>query len=299
MKTIRRLELRHVVCPIDLSGQLRSSLQYAMAIARARHAELRTLHVVPTEGPAHPHGLGSITRQRLMQQLQESVVHVDPTYDFFGSAIRSGDPATQILQYARSMRADLIVMGAPGADRPERPLGPVASVVVARSDCPVLTVPAHSAASSHEAGVFSRIVCGIDWSPSSATVIRQALSLAWETGGRLTYACITSESNATSPSEIRRKLLTVIPPEAYGWCEVDVIVITGTPSLEIVRLAAEHAADLVVVGAPRRWISTTHAILSDSLCPVLVAHDAQPLPWPAVRLSRESEALPGMNRTRV
>ena len=298
MGTTRRLEIRGVVCPLDLSGEFRASLQYAMAIARARNAEVRAVHVAPTEGPANPHGLGSITRERLMQQLRESLAQADPTHDLVGSAVRNGDPATQILQYARAMRADLIVMGAPGADRPERPLGPVASVVIARSDCPVLAVPAHPG-SLNESGVFSRIVCGIDWSPSSGSVIRQALSLAWETGGGLTYVCVMPKSDSTSPLEIRRKLLTAIPAEANGWCTIDVIVMTGVPGLEIVELATQHGADLVVVGAPRRWTSTTHAVLSHSLCPVLVTHDAQPLPWPAVRLSQKSDVLAGMNRSRA
>jgi len=232
-----------------------------------------------------------------MLQLRASLAEADPAHDLVGSAVRNGDPATQILQYARAMRADLIVMGAPGADRPERPVGPVAAVVIARSDCPVLAVPAHPR-SLNESGVFSRIVCGIDWSPSSAGVIRQALSLAWETGGRLTYICIMPESDSTSLVEVRRKLLNAIPDEATGWCEVDVLVMTGEPSVEIVKLAAEHNADLVVVGAPRRWTSTTHAVLRHSFCPVLVTHDAQPLPWP-VRLANESDVLAGMNRSRA
>jgi nucleotide-binding universal stress UspA family protein len=298
MRTMQRLDLRHVVSPVDLSGQFRSSLQYAMAIARARNAELRTLHVVPTEGPAHTRGLGSLTRDSLMQRLRESIAQADPAHDLVGGAVRKGDPATQILHYARAMRADLIVLGAPGADRPERPVGPVASVVIARSDCPVLAVPAHPAGSSSESGVFSRIVCGIDSAPSSAGVIRQALSLAWETGGRLTYVCATPEGDSASLSQLRRRLLAAVPSEARGWCEVDLVVRKGAPNLEIVRLAAEQGADLVVVGAPRRWTSTTHAVLSHSLCPVLVTHDAQPLPWPAVRLAQESVAMAGINRSR-
>ena len=51
------------------------------------------------------------------------------------------DPGVQILRFVRWM-PDLIVMGAPGADRPERPLRPVPLVVVAPSECPALTVPA-------------------------------------------------------------------------------------------------------------------------------------------------------------
>ena len=41
-------------------------------------------------------------------------------------------------------------------------MGPVASVVVARSECPVLTVPAHPTARTTEVGLFSRIVCAVD-----------------------------------------------------------------------------------------------------------------------------------------
>ena len=290
---MQRLDLRHIVCPIDLSGEFRSSLQHAMAIARVRNAELRALHVVASEGAAQPPGLGSLTRDRLMRQLREALAQSDPAHDLVGGAVRAGDPATQILQYARAIRADLIVLGAPGADRAERPVGPVASVVMTRSDCPVLAVPGHAIGSSSESGVFRRIVCGIDSTPSSASVIRQAASLAWETGGRLTYVCTIPETDSSSLSQIRRQILAAIPPQASAWCDADVVVTTGVPSLEIVRVAAESAADLVVVGAPRRCTSTTHAVLGHSLCPVLVTHDAQPLPWPAFGLFQKSDVFAG------
>ena len=189
-------------------------------------------------------------------------------------------------------------MGAPGADRPERPMGPVASVVIARSQCPVLTVPGHVLEGRlTKTGVFGRIVCAVDLTPSSAGVIRQALSLAWETQGHLTYVCAYGKDASTDPSTIRDGLLAAIPTETSGWCDTDVIVTKGTASAEIVRVAEELNADVVVIGAPRRWTSTTHAVLSRSLRPVLVTHDARPLPWPAERVNRESE-MPGMNRTR-
>jgi nucleotide-binding universal stress UspA family protein len=142
-------------------------------------------------------------------------------------------------------------------------------------------------------------VCGIDSAPSSASVIRQAASLAWETGGRLTYVCAVPESDSSSLSQLRRKLMAAVPSQSSGWCEVEIVVTKGVPSLEIARLATECDADLVVVGAPRRWTSTVHAVLSDSLCPVLVTHDVRPLPWAAVRLAQESEVPAGVNRTRA
>ena len=294
MKTAKRLELSHLLCPIDFSGQFSSSLAYAMAVARARHAEVRAVHVVPSNGAAVPEGLDSLERDRLMQRLREGLAEADPTYGRIGGAVRSGDPGIQILQFARSMPADLIVMGAPGSDRPERPLGPVASMVIARSDCPVMAVPAHVAVDGDAVGVFSRIVCAVDSAPSSAGVIRQALSLAWETGGHLSFVCVVPDEDSASLSRIRDDLLSAVPEEASGWCETDVIVTAGAPTRDITRFAAEHNADLVVVGAPRRWTSTTHAVLKQSLCPVLVTHDVRPLPWPVVRPADGSTPVSGM-----
>ena len=214
-----------------------------------------------------------------MSRLRTSLAEVAPSYDLVGAAVRKGDPGLQILRFARTMPADLIVMGAPGADRPERPMGPVTSVVVARSDCPVLTVP-HQATSSDDSGLYRRIVCAVDVAPSSLSVIDQALSLAWETEGQLTFVCVLPESSARRSAATRGRLLDAIPSEANRWCQTAVVIATGTASTEIVRIAAEERADLVVIGAPRRWTSTTHAVLSRSVCPVLVTHDARPLRRP-------------------
>ena len=74
---MNRLELRHIVCPIDFSGQFRSSLAYASAVARAHDAELRALHVVPSEGAAVPAGVGFLRRETLMQRLRDSLAEAD------------------------------------------------------------------------------------------------------------------------------------------------------------------------------------------------------------------------------
>ena len=278
---MNRLNLRRVLCPIDFSLLSRVSLATASAIARARKAELKAVHVVPSEGVAVPASLGSLDHQALMSQLRQCLAEAAPAYDRIGAAARHGDPATEILRFARAMPADLIVMGAPGVDRPERPMGPVASVVVARSECPVLTVPGHQATSlSSEAGLFSQIVCAVDLTPSSRSVIHQALSLAWETQGHLTLVCALARDARISPSEARHRLADAIPPDASGWCETEIVVRKGAASTQIVRVADKLKADLVVIGAPRRWTSTTHAVLGRSLCPVLVTHDARPLPRP-------------------
>ena len=54
----------------------------------------------------------------------------------------------------------------------------------------------------------------------------------------------------------------------------------GVPATEIVKIAESFDVDLLVIGPPRQWTSTTQAVLAKSLCPVLVTQDGRPLPYP-------------------
>ena len=94
---------------------------------------------------------------------------------------------------------------------------------MARSDCPVLIVPSGRRVNMNSPGVFEHIVCAVDVTPVSVTLMRQALSLAWETHGRVMLVCVMTEPNP-SPSDIQQPLLDAIPPEARTWSDVDVVV---------------------------------------------------------------------------
>ncbi len=203
----------------------------------------------------------------MMTKLREALSTVDSENAHTGAAVRQGDPGTQILQFAKSMRADVIVMGAAGAERPTRPMGSVTATVVARSDCPVLIVPTGRRVDRLKAGVFKQILCAVGLAPSSVSVIRQALSLAWETHGHVRCVCVMTEPSPSS-SEIQTQILAAIPPEAKEWCDVEVVVKPGVPATEIVRAAETSNVDVLLIGPPRQWTSTTQAVLAKSLCPV-------------------------------
>lgn len=273
------LPIRHVLCPMDLSPISTNALEWAAAVARARSAELRMFHVVAPAGIVAADGLDDGERESMIARLRDALGRIDPDNRQIGAAIRQGDPGSEILQFARLLPADLIVMGAAGAERPARPIGSVSAVVVARSDCPILIVPAGRRVKAQRAGLFEHIACAVDLAPSSISVMRQALSLGWETGGRVVYIFVMTEPEP-SASEVQRHILAAVPPEAHDWCDIDVVVQPGLPAAEIVRIAEGSDVDLLVIGPPRKWTSTTQAVLAKSLCPVLVAHDARPLPYP-------------------
>jgi nucleotide-binding universal stress UspA family protein len=75
-------------------------------------------------------------------------------------------------------------------------------------------------------------------------------------------------------------MLAAIAPGAHAWCDIDVVVKAAVPAEEIVRITESSDIDLLVIGPPRQWTSTTRAVLAKSLCPVLVTHDARLLPYP-------------------
>src|SRR5262245_59211081 len=110
---MNRLGLRHILCPIDFSLLSTESLAIGAAIARARNAELRIVHVIPAEGAAEPEAIGSLEQQAFMSRLRAALSDAAPMYQRTGAAVRRGDPATQILRVGRMMPADLIVIGAP------------------------------------------------------------------------------------------------------------------------------------------------------------------------------------------
>lgn len=104
---MNRLDLRYILCPVDFSPLSAASLATAGAIASARDAELRAVHVVPSEGATPPRGLGSLEQQTFMSRLRTTLSEVAPGDERTGGAVRHGDPAAQILQLARAMPADL------------------------------------------------------------------------------------------------------------------------------------------------------------------------------------------------
>jgi universal stress protein A len=84
--------------------------------------------------------------------------------------------------------------------------------------------------------------------------------------------------NADLRRETRHRLERLIGADARAFTDVSEIVVAGKPYKEILRVASEQSADLIVVGAhggplglPAFGSTTTH-VLQEALCPVLTVH---------------------------
>ena len=149
--------IREVLFPTDFSDASRPACATAVDLVRHFGARLHVLHVVPpvTDPTTAPAEIRALTAG-----LPAGLAVV--------TAITSGLPARQIVEYARRNAVDLIVLGTHGRTGFSRALlGSVAEAVVRRAACRVLSVPAALAATAavQEPGVdggerTACVVCG-------------------------------------------------------------------------------------------------------------------------------------------
>jgi nucleotide-binding universal stress UspA family protein len=195
--------------------------------------------------------------------------------------------------------ADLVVMGTHGHSGFVRwTLGSVTEKVLRRSPCPVLTVgPAGAGAVAPEGGpVFKRILCALDFSPSSDRALRYALSLAQEADARLSLLHVLdwpleeprdaggfdlAGYRRRLEEEARERLRAAVPEAARDWCKPEERLEAGRPWQAIVRVAGELGAELIVMGVQGRGAldlmlfgSTTHNVVREAACPVLTIRAA-------------------------
>jgi len=131
--------LRQILCPVDVTQNPEPALRYALSLAEENQAQLIVLEAVPMVPWQHREAVERQSRFYLDKMIPEQARDwCTPQF-----LIRWEHPVEAILLAAEERQADLIVMGV----RKSRAAGlsshlpwPVASEVVSRALCPVLTV---------------------------------------------------------------------------------------------------------------------------------------------------------------
>lgn len=309
--TTTRLKVDRIVCPVDFSPFSAKALAHALRVARVLGARVLVLHVVPPlpslrEGSGfpyvdHPEEIARTQRRRAEEELERLcapfVGHGVP----LETRMEEGDPARSVRAVAEAWPADLVVMGAHGRGGFEHfVLGSVAEKVIRSAPCAVMVVP-RDARDAATAPGFHRIVCALDLTESSPHTLRTALALAAESTATLTLVHVLEDLPAGAVPRfpvalpdlgpLRRDLVAgahealcrIVPEGARRRCSLDLKVESGSPWREILRLAEETKADLVVVGAHARrgggnsyLGSTSSQLVRHVRCPVLVVREERP-----------------------
>jgi nucleotide-binding universal stress UspA family protein len=146
-----KVKINTILCPVDFSENSEHALNYALTLAILNKAKLHLLHVVEpftyplmaeTFGPQLQEVEIAMEIERAAQkQLDDRVAGLTIEYPNVAGRQITGNPFIEIIQAARSLQADLIVMGTHGRTGLAHILiGSVAEKIVREAPCPVLTV---------------------------------------------------------------------------------------------------------------------------------------------------------------
>jgi len=277
-----RIALKNILFATDFSRQSKAALPYALSIARKFGAKIYAVHVVPFPPPAPRGSLGAV-KEQLEREAQEAMAHLVPRFNGveYETLLENGDVWEALSGIITRKEIDLVVIGTHGYTGIERLLlGSVAEKIFRRATCPVLTVGPNVTATPEGVAETHEILYATDFTSQSLAAAPYAVSFAQENQAHLSlvYVIKTGEEKV-QPDTLTLRLHGLVPAEAELWCKPKSFVLYGVPDVEILELARERAADLIVLGVrtPRHFVgatthlggATAHKIVVRAQCPVL------------------------------
>ena len=305
-------DFSRVLCAIDLTEPSRRALDCALWWARQHGADVSVLNVTrlpvppPETGtfdvdaaalaPSQPvPGQTPLTpEERNERQLQvERFVEESRTDGLQIEVLLDEDSsvAAAIEARADALAADLVVIGAGNDPAHEEALGRITTELLRTAPCSVLVIPTPAAdvANPCASGV-NRVMCAVSLSDDSRPLLATAAALADDAAAHLTVVHVVELSEVATVAydfdahrEARLQpacdALVALVADVVGQDKpVEEILAQGSASHEILKLAAEEATDLIVVGRGTAALagarrSTAAAVAREARCPVLFLHE--------------------------
>ena len=265
---------RNILFPTDFTPHARAALKYAAAFARSGGGRVVLFSVQSGSVPANlltlPERVFAEQENYWLLQLRTEVRELlaDPLFDGLEvePVIVAGEPAPEIAKAVRDYDIDLVTVVTHGRKGLSRALwGSTAEEIIAEAVCPVLTIrpPQHDFV-EHKGGRseirLNRVLLSTNFRPSSVAATQVATQLANQTGAELHAVYVIGdyldqisvmfpETALSALSRLRSHV-----QERMGQLSRDdgpraiSHIAEGRPYAEIVRIAAEKEADLVVIG---------------------------------------------------
>ena len=265
--------IKNILFGVDGSPGSAVARDYAFDWSRRLGARLEAVHVVdsrmlefpvvaPQAGmigwnPGAVNGLQQALRARGETLLQETVAAAETLGLSLTTALEFGHPA-QVLADIQS-RTELVVLGRQGEHSKTAPdiTGSTMERFIRRADRPCLVTPA----------VFkpvSKILVGMDGSPSAGHALREAIDLA--NALKIPLVILTvAETESDRPRAQQANLEAHSIARAHD-CAAAAAIAIGAPATQVMAQATETGCDLVVLG------SHGHGWIYDRLIGSVAAH---------------------------
>jgi nucleotide-binding universal stress UspA family protein len=210
------------------------------------------------------------------------------------SMVREGHPTQQIAAAVRQFHADRVLLGTRSRGKLGRLLiGSVAEQVLRSVYLPVITVgpEAHLPVDRVEERVVLHATTLRETSrPSAALACQMAVAQKAKLILLHVLPSISEMERKGLPTGMHSSAmleLRILAAQTGANCcsAIEPVVVHGNPSIEILALAAERRASLIVLGATRRPAfenltrdRTVHRVLAHARCPVLTLREQQAMP---------------------
>ena len=306
--------ISRILVPTDFSATSKEAFAYATALATQLDASLHLVHAFEDPFTTAAFAAEMYTplppslRESMLRDIEQRLAEWMPPADrarFKGTTeIALGPPARAIDDYAKTLGADLIVMGTHGhGGMRHLLLGSVAERVVRTAPCPVLTVR------DHQPHGIRRILVPTDFSATADEALEYARLLAARFGASLQLLHVlddpfvteglAAEAYITEAPTFRTAMLRdaqnrlghrVVPVREAsevegrpGIAAIDSEVLFGHGARTIAEYAADRAVDLIVMGTHGRsgvahllLGSVAERLVRTAPCPVLSVKSVVP-----------------------
>jgi nucleotide-binding universal stress UspA family protein len=270
------LQFNTITVATDLSDASSAALRYAQSIALTYHSTLVLLHVIDPMAYAFPGGAPAFLAANKAAREELNKIEEDVRNQGIAvhSVVESGVVCERILQSVHGHRSDLLVLGTrSGSEVGRVALGTIARQLLAKAQCPIMTVSREAASSMPWSGRCRRVLASTDFSSASITGLRFAHQIALR---QLIALHVAQRDDEQGCWHCLEKLRFLAPFDESHSVPVEHIVVVGDAGERIAEYAAKFGADLVVLGSPINELSeddlhtsTVLQVISKVACPVL------------------------------
>ena len=280
-----------VLIPTDGSERSERAALHGLALASAYDASVHVLSVVETSALDVDPDLDTTDVKTTLEERAEAAIGAidglidDPTLDVV-TAVREGNPTTEIQRYAAEFGVDLLVMGTHGRTGVRRfLLGSVTEEVVREATEPVLVARAEDPVKTD----YETILVPTDDTPESRAAARYAIDIASRFDATV-HAVSVADTRIVSSGPLVESLRTscgkavrkVSVQATQHDVPVETRVLQGTPAAEVLDYVGNHAIDFVVIGRHTRsgldrfvTHSTGERVIRNTEAPVLSVRDGR------------------------
>ncbi len=293
----------HILCPVDFSRHSRSALRLAAGLARRSGGGLTVLYVthplLTTAAAAAAydiHRLNAQTEAELRRFVRRTLGPDAPPVTVL---LTIGHPSAAIRKAARRLAVDLIVVGTHGLSGTRKLFfGSTTEQVIREAEVPVLAVPnARSRPKSgrtvsQDAWPGKTVLVPTDLATDALTRAKTASGFAGRFGARVTFVHVVDTTTmpgwlASRTQEHRAGRLKVARERLHKLAAAvrrgaESRVLAGNPVDEIVRVASESEAELIVLTLKRgegllgrRYGSLSYRVLCSGTASVLAIPPSQ------------------------